>query len=282
MLAYLIEGHKLRVATMMAGWLLSAGTVVVAQNPAVSGQAASLNDSLLARASLLYDSTAKSGLHGFDCEVHPDWNTLMASARKVASIPADDPKLMLLSGVRITVHVRMNGGSSMDWRMAEGAAKPADAAMQAMLERTHRGIEQMLLGVIKLWIPLVDGSVAESLGDEDVSITQSADVYTLRSKDKNNTLTEEFDKGLLLKHFIARDTGSTVDIEPAFANKPRGLLLIGFKAHVRADKAQETSEMRVGIEYATSGVYQIPSKIDAELVGEAKFSFALDGCRANP
>jgi len=45
MLAYLIEGHKLRVATMMAGWLLSAGTVVVAQNPAVSGQAASLNDS---------------------------------------------------------------------------------------------------------------------------------------------------------------------------------------------------------------------------------------------
>jgi hypothetical protein len=279
MLASLIDGYKLRLAAMMAGCLLSAGTLVVAQNPAVSGQAASLNDSLLARASVLYDSTAKSGMHGFDCEVHPDWNTLLASARKVSSIPQDDPKLMLLSGVRITVHVRMNGGSSMDWRMADGAAKPADAAM---LERTHKGIEQTLLGVIKLWIPLVDGSVAESLGEEDVSITESADGYTLRSKDKGNTLTEAFDKGLLLKHFIARDTGSTVDIEPVFANTPRGLLLSGFNAHVRPDKAQEAAEMRVGIAYPASAGYQIPSKIDAELVGEAKFSFALDGCSANP
>ena len=129
--------------------------------------AASLKDTLLAKATSLYDSTAKSGLRRFDCQVHPDWKEIIASSRGGAPVSGDDPRLALVSTAKITLHARMAGGSTLDWQASAGEplSPSKQAEGQALLERAHHGIENTLLGVLKLWIPLVDGSVAESLGE---------------------------------------------------------------------------------------------------------------------
>jgi hypothetical protein len=249
-----------------------------------SGSAASLNDTLLAKATSLYDSTAKSGLHGFDCQVHPDWDKIMISVKKGAPEAADEAKVALLSTVKITLHARLNGSSTLDWHPPESTDKPLDPAATSMLDKAHQGIASMLVGVLKLWTPLVDGSVAESLGEDDMNIVQTGDGYTLRSKDKRYQLTEEFDRDLLLKHYIAVDSGSTVDIVPTFRLSTRGLLLQSFVARIQPQVAppQAAHEMHIDLEYQTISAIQIPARITVEVPNVVGMDFALDGCSVNP
>src|ERR1035437_8733372 len=47
----------------------------------------------LARTSKLYYSSARAGLTGFDCEVHPDWHTLFVSANKSTAVEDADARI---------------------------------------------------------------------------------------------------------------------------------------------------------------------------------------------
>jgi hypothetical protein len=248
-----------------------------------SRTAASLNDILLAKATGLYDSTAKSGLRSFDCQVHPDWNKMMASSRKNASEAADEAKVALLGTVKIILHARLNGGSALDWQVPEPAEKPLDQAQTSAIEKAHKGVEKTLDGFLKLWTPLVDGSVAESLGEDGMNLAQTANGYTLRSKDKRYPRIEEFDRDLLLKHFIVADSASTVDIAPIFRPSARGLLVQSFVARIQPQGAppEAAQEMHIGLEYQTVSATQIPARISVEVPNVVEMDFALDGCTVN-
>jgi len=248
------------------------------------GSAASLNDTLLAKATSLYDSTAKSGLHGFDCQVHPDWNKIMSSARKSAPAAADDAKVALLSTVKITLHAHLNGGSTLDWQLPESAEKPLDPAATSMLNKAHQGIDNTMVGVVKLWTLLVNGSVAESLGSDELNAAQTVDGYTVRSKDKRYPLALEFDRDLLLKHFITVDSASTVDIAPTYRPSGRGLLVQSFVARIQpaGTGPAAAQEMHIGLEYQTVSAIQIPARITVEVPNVVEMDFALDGCAVNP
>jgi hypothetical protein len=216
--------------------------------------------------------------------VHPDWNKMMSSARKNTSEVEDDAKVALFSKVKITLHARLSGGSTIDWQLPASPEKPVTPADTAMLKQAHQGVENTLVGFLKLWTPLVDGSVAESLGEDDVDIAQTADGYTLRTKDKRYPLTEEFDRNLLLKHFIVVDSGSTVDIAPIFRPSGRGLLVRSFVARIQPSGAPPSAahEMHVGLEYQTVSAIQIPARISIEVPNVVEMDFALDGCTVNP
>jgi predicted phosphohydrolase len=250
--------------------------------PLQQANVGTLNDALLAKAAALYDSTAKAGLQGFDCQVHPDWNLIMTSSRKGAPAAGDDAKLALLGTAQIVLHARLKGNSSLDWQIQSRPEKTIDKSEIAVLDQAHRGIENTLVGVLKLWIPLVDGSVAESLGEEDMQIAQTENGYTLRSRDKS--LTEEFDRNLLLLRYLAVDSGSTVNIVPTFEQTHRGLLLSSFVAHIHPAGAapENVQEMHVGIEYQTGVGAEIPARLTVEIPNLVKMDFKLDTCSANP
>jgi hypothetical protein len=248
-----------------------------------SGSAASLNDTLLAKATSLYDSTAKSGLHSFDCQVHPDWKKIVSSVKKGAPDAADDAKVALLNTVKITLHARLNGGSTLDWQPPESLEKPLDPAATSMLNKAHQGIENTLVGFVKLWTLLVNGSVAESLGSDEVNVARTGEGFTLRSKDKRYPLTEEFDRDLLLKHFITVDSASAVDIAPTYRPSARGLLVQSFVAHIQPTGAGPAAaqEMHIGLEYQAVSAIQIPARITVEVPNVVEMDFALDGCVVN-
>ncbi|MGA2048030.1 MAG: hypothetical protein ABSG96_10060 [Terracidiphilus sp.] len=241
-----------------------------------------LRDTLLAKAAGLYDSTARAGLQGFDCQVHPDWNLVMTSSRKGASAAGDSAKLALLGTVNVTLHARLKGNSSLDWQVPGQPRTPIDKASTAMLDQAHRGIENTLVSVLKLWVPLVDGSVAESLGEEDMEIAQTENGYALRSKDKS--LTEEFDRNLLLVRYLAVDSRYTVNIEPTFQHSSQGLLLSSFVAHIHPARAPTDSiqEMHVGLEYQAVSGAEIPARLTIEIPNVVQMEFKLDGCSINP
>jgi predicted phosphohydrolase len=240
-----------------------------------------LRDTLLAKAAGLYYSTARAGLQGFDCQVHPDWNLIMISSSKGAPAASVDAKLALLGTVKVILHARLNGNSSLDWQVQGQPEKPIDKAATAMLDQAHRGIENTLVNVLKLWIPIVDGSIAESLGEEDMELAQTENGYVLRSKDKS--LTEEFDRNLLLVRYLAVDSGSTVNIEPTFQHSNKGLLLSSFVAHIHpaGAPAERIQEMNVGLEYQAVSGAEVPARLTVEVPNVVQMDFKLDGCSTN-
>ncbi len=242
---------------------------------------ASLNDTLLAKATAVYASTAKSGLRGFDCSVHPDWEKIMTSSRKGAPMAGGDSEIALLNKVRITLYTRLDGGLTLDWEVPAG--QPVDPATSAMLDRAHRGIEQTLAGAIKLWIPLINGSIAESFGAENVDVAQTENGYSLRSRDKQHSLTEEFDRDLLLTRYVIADSGSVVDIAPTFRPTSQGLLLNTIVARVQPVGAmpQTAQQMRISLEYQDVSGVQIPGKIAVDVPNVVAMDFVLDGCTVN-
>ena len=274
----------------VAGGLALTGALASGQAPAGAASsaqpaaAASLSDSLLAKATALYDSTTKSGLRGFDCQVHPDWKEIIASSRGGAPVSGDDPRLALVSTAKITLHARMAGGSTLDWQASAGEplSPSKQAEGQALLERAHHGIENTLLGVLKLWIPLVDGSVAESLGEEGATIAATDTGYTVRSGDK--LLTENFDGGLLLKRYLTTDAGATVDIAPTYEQEQHGLQLTAFSAQVSpgGGAGGQAQQMDVAVTYQSVSGMQIPSAVNIDVANIVTMNFKLDGCAANP
>ncbi|HEY1903991.1 MAG TPA: hypothetical protein VGG56_16270 [Terracidiphilus sp.] len=251
--------------------------------PVQAAATANLNDTLLARATSLYDSTAKSGLRSFDCEVRPDWSKIMLSSRKGAPIAAGDTRLDLLNTVKITLHGRIKGSSTLDWQIPAHSATPLDASSAAILDKAHRGIENTLQGVLKLWIPLVDGSVAESFGEEDAELAQTENGYTLRLNDKNHSVAEEFDRNLLLKQFVVNGSGSSVNIAPIFEPTSSGLLLSSFVARIQpaGAPAESAQQMHVAIEYQPIAGTQIPSRLSVEIPHVVQMDFAFDACTVN-
>jgi len=264
----------------LAGALVQAQAPAGAAGSAQPAAAADLHDRLLAKATALYDSASKSGLRSFDCQVHPDWKQIMASSRKGAAGPDDDHRLALVSTAAITLHARMMGGSTLDWQPPAAAGMPLSQPDQALLERAHRGIENTLLGVLKLWMPLVNGSVAESLGEEGMTIADTGTGYTVRSGDK--FLTEEFDHNLLLTRYRATDAGATMDIAPRFEQGPHGLQLTSFTAQISPGGAAAGSaqQMDVAVEYPAVSGMTIPAAINIDVANVVTMNFKLDSCTA--
>jgi len=271
-----------------------------ATSPLQPAAVASLNDSLMARATTLYSSTVKSGLHSFDCQVHPDWMKIMLTSRKGVPQDSDRAKTALLAAVKVTLHARIKADSTLDWQPPPDNGQPRDQAADDMLDRAHRSIESTIEGVLKLWIPLVDGSLAESFGDDDMEVEQTASGYVVRSKNEStekskakhkspagsqeHSVTEEFDRNLLLKHFTLVDAGSTASLTPAFQPTPQGLLVSSVDALLQPAgvPAADARQMHIALEYQTVSGIQIPGKIGVELPGVVQMDFTLDGCTVNP
>jgi len=253
----------------------------VSQAPPAS--TASLHDTLLAKAATLYYSAAKAGLRNFDCRVHPDWAGMMKSVRKGEPLPESDPRLALLDTVSITLHMNLKTGSSLEWRLPDPQQKPLDQDQTALLNQVHHGIEQSLGGILKMWTPLVDGSIAEMLGEERAQIFADANGYTLRSKTEHETVTEIFDNGLVLKRYILESaTSANVDLAPTFKTDPQGLLPASFVGRLHGANTQgPAQEMDVSLEYQSVSGIEIPARITAVMPNVIEMDFRLDGCAVN-
>jgi hypothetical protein len=238
----------------------------------------------LARVNKLYYSSAKAGLTGFDCAVHPEWHTLFVSAAKGESVAEDDPRIVLLRTVKITMHARMAmTGSTIDWQPPAATDKPLDESSSALLDGMHRSIQQTLEGFLQFWTPFMTGSVVPDSAD-GLQITHTGEGHTIHAEQGTTALTEVFSSDLVLKQFNVVMSGTSIKFSPVYKPTDQGLLVNGFVAHIQPDGAppEQAQEMKVAIEYQPVDGLIIPGHLKMDVAGTGTFDFTFDGCSANP
>jgi hypothetical protein len=241
-----------------------------------SGSAA--DDALLAKARTMYYSTAKAGLAGFDCAVHPDWHALFVSANPGTTISDSDSRVTLLNRVAITLHALLKGGSTLDWTPPAGA--PTDADSTALLTQMHQATEQTLAqGFMQFWTPFVDGSVVP-VNSSGLTVTHASNTFTVHAASNEADLTEVFSNDLLLEKYDVIMGGASIKFEPTYKATAQGLLVGRFLAHIQqlGNPSAPIQEMHVGIEYQTIEGFPIPQQLNMEVVGTGIFNMSLDGC----
>jgi hypothetical protein len=244
---------------------------------ALSAQKSSPDDAWLTHVRSLYTSTARDGLKGFDCAVRPDWRTLMASANNGTVDAEGERKIAVLSTVRVTMHARMDGKSSIDWKQDNSPAEMAD-----MLKQMEGGTRQTLEGFLQFWTPFADLSMipASSTGLE---ISKTADGgHLLHAVDKDATVTETLDASDVLREYDVKMTGQTILFTPTFTSTPAGLRVTHFLTHIRPANSSEDQELQVGVAYTSFDGFTIPTRLDMTVVGTGIFNFTMEGCKVNP
>lgn len=236
------------------------------------------DDALLARATKLYYSTKTAGLTGFDCAVHPDWRTLFESSVKNSTVSENDPNVVMLKTVAITLHARLNGKSIVDWKPPSDSTAPADAA--SLLEQMHKAVDQSLQGFLQFWTPFVDGSIVPP-NSKGLEITHSSAGTTLHWKQPDVDSTEVLSDTLILQQFSVTTGGNNFTFQPSYDATDKGLLVSRLIVDIRPENAS-AQKMNVEIYYLNTDGYPIPSKLNVEVVNTGIFNFALDGCHANP
>jgi hypothetical protein len=247
--------------------------------PVVPSTAPGSDDAWLQKAGSLYYSTAKAGLGGFDCAVHPDWRTLFSSANAGSPVDADDARILLLQNVKINLHAHLAGGSTLDWTPETSTGEPLDPDSTTLLKKMQEVTEQTLGGFLQFWTPFVDGSVVPASA-EGLTITHTGSVNTVHAQDSDLSLTETFSNDMLLEHFDVDQNGISIKFQPAYKPTGQGLLVKSFQAHVlpAGVPPEQAQEMHVDIEYQTLEGFPIPSRLNMEMTNTGNFNFTLDGC----
>jgi hypothetical protein len=253
-----------------------------AQAPSTTGSARSpqdqaADDALLNKARTLYYSTAKAGLAGFDCTVHPDWLATFVKANPGTTISNDDPRLLLLNRVAMVLHANLkNDSATLDW------TSPSDALTSdqtALLNQMHSASQQSLGGFIQFWTPFVDGSVIPD-NSSGLAVTHTASGITFHAEANGTSVTEVFSNDLLLEHYDVVTGGTSIKFDPSYKATPQGLLVEHFVAYIQKadDPSAPVQQMNVAVQYQTIDGFPIPSQLDMEVVGTGVFNMALSQC----
>ncbi len=234
----------------------------------------------LARAASLYYSTAKTGLTGFDCAVHPDWLTLFRGANKDTPVTASDARVVLLNRVVITLHARFDGGSTLDWAAPANPDTPPGLDSNSLITGMQHATEQTLMGFLQFWTPFMDGSVLPA-SPQGLSLTHTDAGTTIHGIQGGTEITEIFNPQMLLQQFNVKESGNSVQFAPTFQPTEQGLLVNRFLANIqpRSNPPGPVEEMHASIAYQSLEGFPIPQRINMEVVGAGVFNFALDGCQ---
>jgi hypothetical protein len=219
-------------------------------------QAIANKQSVLSQARQSYYNLRSEGLQSFTCSVSPNWGLLLEKERGQNS-EAADAALRTLDQLHFTINLAADSSVKLTHNELAGQS----TEMIAALKQIYGGMEQMASGFFDSWklfmvnppFPDVNSQYQLEAAGQQYRLTYRedlADVVTTMGRDFaiNNLkiTTPEFDSS----------------IQPTFSKTPQGFLLSAYQASYKSQKAEETTDLKVSMDYQDVQGLKMPQKLN--------------------
>ena len=198
------------------------------------------------------------GLVSFQSGLEPDWDTMLAGARKT-NPEGTDRAVKLLEAI----HFHMNLSQDDTVKLTHDAVQaPNDAAAKG-LAQVYGGMEQMTQGFFQTWsVFLLSYPFPEPGGS--YHLIASGEQYQLTYKDGDAEVVTTLGKDLRITSMKVTSSAFSSLLQPQYEATPQGLLMVGYQADYQTGNAAETTQLQVGIQYKDVDGFKLPSELNLQ------------------
>jgi hypothetical protein len=231
----------------------------------------------LTQARQSYYSLRTQGVTSFQCDVNPDWNSLLQDERE-KNPSAADAAVKILSQLHFVVSFGADGKSSMTHNELTGQTEEMNKA----LAQIYGGMEQMTSGFFDTWsLFMVNKPFPEP--DTKFELQTVGPLYTLHYLETGTDVVTTMSKEFAINQLTVTTPQFHSSIHPTLTKSASGFLLSGYDADYDSGKPEELTHLNVLVEYQPVNGVQMLQKLDLKgSYGGSKFSVQLgfQGCQA--
>jgi|SRR5215472_12305279 len=229
-------------------------SVCVLLLPAVTARATDKKD-VINRARAAYYSLKAKGLVEFQCNMTPDWESLLKDARQADPAGADRA-IQTLKQLQFGVSLSPGGSA----KITHTTVKPTNHEMAQGLEKIYGGMEQMVAGFFDTWSPFM---MTSPLPEANINykLVEATDQWNLSYTDGAAEVFTTMGKDLAVRQLRVRTAEFNSTLLPQFTKGQDGFLLTGYEAEYYGKSPSETTKLNVGISYQEVNGLELPQKL---------------------
>jgi hypothetical protein len=237
----------------MSSWVALFGLFVLMG----AGANAADKKDVVREARAAYYSLQTRGLSQFQCNMTPNWDSLLADTKKTNPVGADRA-ISMLRQLQFTV----TQGSRGPAKVTHTTITATDDKMAEGLNQIYSGMEQMVSGFFDTWSPFMVSSPFPDTGS-NYQLADEGALWSLSYKDGPSAqVVTTMTKGLLIRELKVNTPQFSSSIRPQFTDSAQGMLLTGYQADYVGQSPSETTHLQVGIAYQTVNGFQLPQKLN--------------------
>lgn len=221
-----------------------------------SAQAVANKQAILSQARQSYYNLREQGLSSFQCSVIPNWELLLQSERKQNPDGAD-AAIKTFSQLQFTVSLAADNTVKLTHNDLTGQSEQ----MMAALKQIYGGMEQMASGFFEIWKLFMLSPPFPEV-DSQYQLEAAGPEYHLSYREDLADVVTTMGRNFAISSLKITTPQYDSSIQPRFADSPKGFVLNAYDASYKSQKAEETTLLKVLIDYQEVSGLQMLQKLN--------------------
>lgn len=221
-----------------------------------SAQAVANKQAVLSQARQSYYNLRSEGLSTFQCSVTPDWGSLLKAQRQ-QDPEGTDAAIKTLSQLHFSVTL----GSDNGVKLTHNELTDQTDQMMAALKQIYGGMEQMASGFFDTWKLFMLNPPFPELSSE-YQLASAGPEYKLSYREDLADVVTTMGRDFAISNLKVTTPEFDSSIQPTFSRTPKGFVLNSYEASYKSQKADETTQLKVLIDYQEVSGLQILQKLN--------------------
>jgi hypothetical protein len=207
------------------------------------GQGAVDKQKILAQARQSYYNLRAEGMSGFQCDVTPNWELMLAKERK-ENPSSTNAAIKTLSQLRFTTSLAADSSVKVTHNDLAGQSEE----MMKALAQIYGGMEQMASGFFETWNVFMLSPPFPEVRSE-YRLESAGPGYRLTYKEGTADVVTTMGRDFAISEMQITTPESNSVIHPTFARTAKGLRLSGYEPSYESQKPDEATQLRVLVDY---------------------------------
>jgi hypothetical protein len=231
---------------------------------------------VLSHARGAYYSLRQEGLDAFACDVTPNWQLVLEKESRQNPQGVHNA-IETLNQLHFTVSLASDNSVKLTHNELTGQS----SKMMAALGKIYGGMEQMATGFFDTWKMFLLNSPLPEV-DSTYRLEAEGRRYVLSYKDDLTDVVTTMGRDFAISDLKVTTAQFDSAIQPTFLRTPKGLVLSAYQASYKSQNAEETTQLKVAIDYQTVDGLQMLRRLNLSgTYGDSPFAVELtfSNCR---